>query len=257
MLSLLSRSAIARTALVTACAATLSTAAVQAATPATGAGPVAAPAAASNLLAEVSTIHGETVRFTLLPDGSVGVADSLPAAAAPFSVLAQHREFRSPLELFRAVAPGREPSAALTSASNRYVSALENAPALQIAPAIKTAQAPRKERTGLRPDGYSEQWFINDYCNPASGSSFNVCYTDAWSWAYLSDSSVYYGHAVTYAKTHSLTFTVLPVGQWFVPQGYIASAYEYHFSPFGWNNFSFYAAVNNAQQFDFESDIDY
>jgi hypothetical protein len=216
---------------------------------------VTAQQPAKQLITQVTTTHGETIRFSLLPDGSIGVDGNLPVSAAATSVHANRRQFATPLQLFAAAAPNQQAPAALLAANARYVSTLRAGASLKVAPSFKTEQAPRVRQ--ITPQQTSENWWITNYCNPASGSSYNVCYTDAWNWAYLSASSVYYGHSVVWANTGPLLFTVNPVGQWTVPQGWVWWADEYHYSPFGWNNFAFYAGVSNARYFDFEADVDY
>jgi hypothetical protein len=201
----------------------------------------------THVIANVTTTRGEIVRFTLLSDGSVGVDAGIPPTAAQQSTLA-HESFSTPVDLFRAVAPNQQVPPALLQANARYE--LRRSATTKVTPNIMTQQARNGSISPL-----VDSWFINDYCNVPS--SYNVCYAGpAYSWAYLSDSSVYYGHSIVYADNAQLLFTVSPVGQWQVPQGWTWSAWHYQSCWYGCN-FAFYAGVNNARYFDFEADIDY
>jgi hypothetical protein len=206
---------------------------------------------ASHVIARLVGPHGELVRFTMLADGSVGVDAGVAPGAAQNSILGREK-FSTPLELFAAVAPAQQPPAELLAANERYVSALQ---ALRPDRPKAAVAAQHGSPRGIMPMN-SQAWFINEYCNVSA--SYNVCFAPAYSWAYLSSSSVYYGYAVTYAINAPLYFSVSPIGAWTVPTGWTWYAWKYNsFHPFGWNEFAFLAQVRNAGYFDFESNVDY
>jgi len=248
MLSTSSRTAIARLTSAVACAVFLSTSLHPADARVLAASTSLTPS--TKVIANVKTAQGDLVRFTALPDGSVGVDAETPPGAAQTSVLGRET-FSSPVDIFRAVAPGQAVPQALVQANFR-LELRGGATGTKPSPTLRTEHAMNPAH-GISPD--VDSWFIQDYCNVHS--SYSVCYAlPNYSWAYLSDSSVYYGHAVTYADNAPLLFTVNPVGQWWVPTHYTWSAWHYQSCWYGCN-FSFYGAVNYAQYFDFEADIDY
>lgn len=185
-------------------------------------------------IATLALANGNVIDFFELTPGEIIVSETGFPPNPPTPV-----EGLTPVDIFRAYAPGEEIPAALEQAQARAgvePYGTEVAPAELPAPDVAYAAGP-----------CDKSWFESSFCSGGGGFDFNMCLTNWWNGAYAYAHNAFYHYTVVCPFKGNVVLSIHNQGAWTVSQGTYRWASKWaSYSWFDWDEFFFRADVKYA-----------